>query len=204
MQVIEVPYEAAATTLDSELVALKTSGVNILFDVAGPKFVIQIIRKLVELDWRPVHVLNNVSISIGAAFKPAGLENAAGILSSSYLKDPTDPTWRDDAGLGEWRSFMERYYPEGDRTNVFTVYGYSVAQTLVRVLERCGDDLTRRNVMRQAASLDGLRLPMLLPGVTVSTRANDYAPIKQLQMMRFTGETWELFGPIRKAEVASD
>jgi branched-chain amino acid transport system substrate-binding protein len=204
MQVIEVPYEAAATTLDSEPVALKTSGVNILFDVAGPKFVIQIIRKLVELDWRPVHVLNNVSISIGAAFKPAGLENAAGILSSSYLKDPTDPTWRDDAGLGEWRSFMERYYPEGDRTNVFTVYGYSVAQTLVRVLERCGDDLTRRNVMRQAASLDGLRLPMLLPGVTVSTRANDYAPIKQLQMMRFTGETWELFGPIRKAEVASD
>jgi branched-chain amino acid transport system substrate-binding protein len=204
MQVIEVPYEAAATTLDSELVALKTSGVSILFDVAGPKFVIQIIRKLVELDWRPVHVLNNVSISIGAAFKPAGLENAAGILSSSYLKDPTDPTWRDDAGLGEWRSFMERYYPEGDRTNVFTVYGYSVAQTLVRVLERCGDDLTRGNVMRQAASLDGLRLPMLLPGVTVSTGADDYAPIKQLQMMRFTGETWELFGPIRKAEVASD
>ena len=172
--------------------------------MAGPKFVIQIIRKLVELDWRPVHVLNNVSISIGAAFKPAGLENATGILSSSYLKDPTDPTWRDDAGLGEWRGFMERYYPEGDRTNVFTVYGYSVAQTLVRVLERCGEDLTRRNVMRQAASLDGLRLPMLLPGITVSTGAGDYAPIKELQMMRFTGETWELFGPILKGEVASD
>src|SRR5438876_3571108 len=200
MPIVEVPYEATATTLDSELVSLKASGVDILFDVAGPKFVIQMIRKLVELDWRPVHVLNNVSIAIGAVLKPAGPENAQGILSTSYLKDPADPTWSDDPGLEQWRAFMVRYYPEGDKTNVFTVYGYSVAQTLVEVLRQCGDDLTRENVMRQAAGLRGLQLPMVLPGIAINTRPDQYAPIEQMQMMRFSGESWALFGPILKAE----
>jgi len=200
MPIVEVPYEATATTLDSELVALKAAGVDILFDVAGPKFVIQTIRKLVELDWRPVHVLNNVSIAIGAVFKPAGPENAQGILSTNYLKDPADPTWNNDPGRERWLAFMARYYPEGDRTNVFTVYGYSVAQTLVQVLRQCGDDLTRENVMRQAASLHGLELPMVLPGITINTRADHYAPIEQMQMMRFAGESWALFGPILKGD----
>jgi len=200
MPIVEVPYEATATTLDSELVSLKASGVDILFDVAGPKFVIQMIRKLVELDWRPVHVLNNVSIAIGSVLKPAGPENAQGILSTSYLKDPADPTWSNDPGLEQWRAFMARYYPEGDKTNVFTVYGYSVAQTLVEVLRQCGDDLTRENVMRQAASLRGLQLPMVLPGIAINTRPDQYAPIEQMQMMRFSGESWALFGPILKAE----
>jgi len=200
MPIVEVPYEATATTLDSELVSLKASGVDILFDVAGPKFVIQMIRKLVELDWRPVHVLNNVSIAIGSVLKPAGPENAQGILSTNYLKDPADPTWSNDPGLEQWRAFMARYYPEGDKTNVFTVYGYSVAQTLVEVLGQCGDDLTRENVMRQAASLRGLQLPMVLPGIAINTRPDQYAPIEQMQMMRFSGESWALFGPILKAE----
>jgi branched-chain amino acid transport system substrate-binding protein len=200
MPIVEVPYEATATTLDSELVSLKASGVDILFDVAGPKFVIQMIRKLVELDWRPVHVLNNVSTAIGAVLKPAGPENAQGILSTNYLKDPADPTWRNDPGLEQWLAFMARYYPEGDKTNVFTVYGYSVAQTLVEVLRQCGDDLTRENVMRQAASLRGLQLPMVLPGIAVNTRPDQYAPIEQMQMMRFSGESWALFGPVLKAE----
>jgi branched-chain amino acid transport system substrate-binding protein len=200
MPIVEVPYEATATTLDSELVSLKASGVDILFDVAGPKFVIQMIRKLVELDWRPVHVLNNVSIAIGSVLKPAGPENAQGILSTNYLKDPVDPTWSNDPGLEQWLAFMTRYYPEGDKTNVFTVYGYSVAQTLVQVLSQCGDDLTRENVMRQAANLHDLRLPMVLPGIAVNTRPDHYAPIEQMQMMRFTAESWALFGPILKGE----
>ncbi len=200
MPIVEVPYEATATTLDSELVSLKASGVDILFDVAGPKFVIQMIRKLVELDWRPVHVLNNVSIAIGSVLKPAGPENAQGILSTNYLKDPVDPTWSNDPGLEQWLAFMTRYYPEGDKTNVFTVYGYSVAQTLVQVLSQCGDDLTRENVMRQAANLHDLRLPMVLPGIAVNTRPDHYAPIEQMQMMRFTADSWALFGPILKGE----
>jgi branched-chain amino acid transport system substrate-binding protein len=200
MPILEVPYEATATTLDSELVSLKASGVDILFDVAGPKFVIQMIRKLVELDWRPVHVLNNVSTAIGAVLKPAGPENAQGILSTNYLKDPVDPAWSNDPGLEQWLAFMTRYYPEGDKTNVFTVYGYSVAQTLVQVLDQCGDDLTRENVMRQAANLHDLRLPLVLPGIAINTRPDHYAPIEHMQMMRFTGESWALFGPILKGE----
>src|SRR5260370_27014191 len=160
MPIVEVPYEATATTLDSELVALKASGVDILFDVAGPKFVIQMIRKLVELDWRPVHVLNNVSIAIGAVLKPAGPENAQGILSTNYLKDPVDPTWRNDPGREEWLAFMARYYPEGDQTNVFTASGYTVAQTLVQFPRPRGDDLPRAHLMRQAPSLHPLAPPL--------------------------------------------
>jgi branched-chain amino acid transport system substrate-binding protein len=203
MPILEVPYEATATTLDSELVGLKAAGVDILFDVSGPKFVIQIIRKLVELDWRPLHVLNNVSIAIGSVLKPAGFDNAQGILSSNYLKDPADPAWNGDEGLREWLAFMAQYYPEGDRTNVFTVYGYSVAQTLVAVLRQCGDDLTRANVMRQAANLHHLELPMLLPGIAIDTGPDRYAPIEQMQMMRFAGESWALFGPVLEAEAGA-
>ena len=200
MPIIEMPYDAAAATLDSELVSLKAAGVDILFDVAGPKFVIQIIRKLAELDWHPVHILNNVSIAIGSVLRPAGSENAQGVLSSTYLKDPADPLWRDDPGRNEWLQFMNQYYPSGDKNNVFTVYGYSVAQTLVHVLFECGDDLTRRNVMAHAADLRALPLPMLLPDITLTTSADDYAPIEEMQMMQFMGENWTLFGPILKGE----
>ena len=142
-----------------------------------------------------------MSNSVGTVLKPAGFVNSQGILSTNYGKDPTDPTWKDDAAYKEWVAFMEKYYPEGDRTSTYTVYGYSVSQTLVQVLKQCGDDLTRENVMKQAANLKDLKLGMLLPGITVNTSPTDFAPIKQMQMQRFTGENWEPFGPIITGEV---
>src|SRR5262245_35513514 len=148
------------------------------------------------IGWKPVHLLNNVSRSIGAVLKPAGFHNAQGILSAGYTKDATDPTWKDDLAFKEWSAFMDQYYPSGDKTDSITVTSYTVAQTLVQVLKQCGDDLTRENVMRQAANLKDLHLGMLLPGITINTGPSDYAPIKQMQMMRFTGEQWVLFGPV--------
>jgi branched-chain amino acid transport system substrate-binding protein len=150
----------------------------------------------VEIEWKPIHLLNSVSNSVGAVLKPAGLDNSKGILSTIYLKDPTDPSWKDDAAHKEWLAFMDKYYPDGDKTSTFTVFGYLAAQTMVQVLKQCGDDLTRENVMRQAANLKDLHLGMLLPGITINTSPTDFAPIKQEQMMRFKGEAWELFGPV--------
>jgi branched-chain amino acid transport system substrate-binding protein len=143
-----------------------------------------------------VHLLNSVSNSIGGVLKAAGLDNAKGALSTFYFKDPTDPSWKDDAGYKGWAAFMDKYYPEGDQTNAFTAYAYTVAQGLISVLQRCGDELTRDNIMKQAASINDLELPMLLPGIKANTSATDYFPLEQLQMARFTGERWELFGPI--------
>src|SRR6266496_357521 len=142
------------------------------------------------------YLLNNVSNSVGAVLKPAGLDNSKGIFSTQYLKDPTDPAWKEDPAYKEWTAFMDKYYPEGDRTSTFTVYGYLAAQTFVQTIKQCGDDLTRENVMKQAANLKDLQLGMLLPGITINTSATDFAPIKQMQMERFTGEKWELFGPV--------
>jgi branched-chain amino acid transport system substrate-binding protein len=201
--VAELPYEATDTTIDSQMINLKASGADVLFDVTTPKFAAQAIKKATEIDWKPIHILNNVSNSVGSVLKPAGFENAKGILSTQYLKDPTDPTWKNDAAYKEWDAFMDKYYPEGDKTSTFTVYGYLIAQTMVDVLKRCGDDLTRENVMKQAASLKNLELGMLLPGVKINTGPNDFAPIKQMQMERFNGERWELFGPIMTGEVGS-
>jgi len=196
MIVAEAPYETADTTVDSQVVALKASGADILVDIATPKFAAQAIRKLAELGWTPLHILNLPGSSIGAALKPAGLENAKGILSASFAKDPTDPSWKGDAGVREWTAFMDKYYPDGDKTDGGTVAGYSVSQTMVQVLKQCGDNLTRENVMKQAANLEDLKLPMLLPGIEINTSPSDYFPIKQMQMRRFTGEYWERFGPI--------
>ncbi len=194
--VAEVPYETSDPTIDSQMVALKNSGANVLFDVTTPKFAAQAIKKAAEIDWKPLHLLNNVSTSVGGVLKPAGLENATGILSQGYLKDPTDPTWKDDPAYKEWSAFMDKYHPDGDKTSTFTVYGYLAAQTLVQVLKQCGDDLSRENVMKQAANLKDLKLGMLLPGVVINTSPTDYAPIEQLQMQRFNGERWELFGTV--------
>ncbi|TMK09962.1 MAG: branched-chain amino acid ABC transporter substrate-binding protein, partial [Alphaproteobacteria bacterium] len=145
--------------------------------------------------------LNNVSVSIGSVIKPAGMENAQGIISSAYLKDPTDPQWKDDAGMKAWNEFLDKYFPEANRTDASVIYGYTVAQTLVHVLKQCGDDLTRENVMRQAANIRGLELGGLLPGVKVDTSPTDFAPLSQLQLMRFKGETWERFGDVISADV---
>jgi branched-chain amino acid transport system substrate-binding protein len=193
------PYETSDATIDSQMVNLKASGADIFFNVATPKFAAQAIRKAAELGWRPLQLLNNVSYSVGSVLKPAGLENAKGILSASYYKDPTDPTWRDDPGFKAWLAFMDKYFPDGDKTSSFTAYGYLAAQALVEVLRRCGDDLSRDNIMKQAASLNGVRLDLLLPGIVLTTSADDYFPIEQMQMMRFDGERWTLFGPVMSA-----
>jgi len=201
--VSEQAYETTDATVTSQIISLKGAGADILFNVATPKFAAQAIRKAAELGWKPVHLLNNVSASVGSVLQPAGFDNAMGVLSTAYIKDPTDPTWKADAGYREWLAFMEKYFPEGDRTSNFTVYAYSVAQTLVHVLRQCGDELTRENVMKQAASLKSVTVPMLLPGITLNTGPNDYFPIEQMQMMRFNGERWELFGPVLSGEVGS-
>jgi branched-chain amino acid transport system substrate-binding protein len=201
--IAEAPYETTDPTVDSPIINLKASGADVFFNVTTPKFASQAIRKVAEIGWKPLHLLNNVSVSVGSVLKPAGLDNAKDILSSNYYKDPTDPTWKDDPAYKEWLAFMEKYYPDGDRTSGFTVYGYLVSQTLVQVLTQCGDDLTRENVMKQAANLKDLKLGMLLPGITINTGPNDYYPIKQMQMMHFNGERWELFGPIISGEIGS-
>jgi branched-chain amino acid transport system substrate-binding protein len=204
MQIVsELPYEPADPTVDSQIINLKASGADVFFNVTTPKFAAQAIKKAHEIGWKPVHLLNNVSNSVGSVIKPAGLEASKGLLSTGYLKDPTDPTWDNDAGKKEWLAFMDKYFPEGDKTSSFTAYGYSVAQTLVEVLKKCGDDLTRANVMKQAASLKNVTQPMLLPGITINTSATDFYPIEQMQMQKFNGERWELFGPIMSGDVGS-
>jgi len=201
--VSELPYETSDPTVDSQIINLKASGADVFFNVTTPKFAAQAIKKAHEIGWNPVHLLNNVSNSVGSVLKPAGLEAAKGILSTQYLKDPTDPTWDNDAGRKEWAAFMDKYYPDGDKASSFTVYGYSVAQTLAHVLKQCGDNLTRENVMKQAASLKSLELPMLLPGIKINTSDKDFYPIKQMQMEKFNGERWELFGPVMSGDVGS-
>jgi len=204
MQIVsELPYEPADPTVDSQIINLKASGADVFFNVTTPKFAAQAIKKAHEIGWQPVHLLNNVSNSVGSVIKPAGLEASKGVLSTGYLKDPTDPTWDNDAGKKEWLAFMDKYFPEGDKTSSFTVYGYTVAQTLVEVLKNCKDDLTRANVMKQAASLKSLNPPMLLPGITINTSDKDFAPIKQMQMQKFNGERWELFGPVMTGDIGS-
>jgi len=203
MQIVaEAPYEPADPTVDSQIIKLKASGADIFFNEASPKFAAQAIKKLAELSWKPVHLLASISASVGSVLKPAGLENSKGILSTGYLKDPTDPSWKNDPAVKEWAAFMDKYYPEGDKTTTFTVYGYLTAQTLVQVLKQCGDDLTRENVMKQAANLKDLELGMLLPGIKINTGPSDYYPIKQMQMSRFNGEYGELFGPLIAGEVS--
>jgi branched-chain amino acid transport system substrate-binding protein len=154
------------------------------------------IVRAAEMGWRPVFLLASISASVGSVLKPAGLANAQGLLSVGYLKDATDPTWKDDPALLEWVSFMDKYYPDGDKASAFTVYGYLTAQTMIQVLKQCGDELTRENIMRQAANLKDLELGMLLPGIRITTAPDDYFPVKQMQMSRFSGDTWHLFGPI--------
>jgi branched-chain amino acid transport system substrate-binding protein len=194
--VADLSYESAEPTIYSELANLQASGADIFFDVTSAKFAAQTIKRTAEIGWKPLHILNSVSASIGSVFTPAGLENSAGILSAIYLKDATDPIWKDDAGFQEWSGFMDKYMAGIDKSNGFTIYGYVAAQTLIQILKQCGDDLSRENVMRQAASLDRLALGMLLPGITISTSPTDYAPLKQLQMVRFDGQHLVAFGPV--------
>jgi branched-chain amino acid transport system substrate-binding protein len=200
MIVAEESYETTEPTIDSHIVKLKATGADVFFDVAIPKFAAQAIRKVSEIDWKALHLLNNVSASIGATMKPAGFDQSQGIISSAWLKDPTDPQWKDDPGLKAWNEFLDKYYPEANRTDANVIYGYTVAQNLVHVLKTCGDDLTRENVMKQAASIRGLELDGLLPGIKVSTSATDFAPVEQLQLQKFEGDTWRRFGDVVSVE----
>ena len=203
MIVAELPYDPSEPTVHSQVVTLKTMGADIFFNESSPKFAAQAIRKAAEIGWKPVQFLASVSNSVGSVLKPAGLENAKGILSTNYLKDPTDPTWKEDPAIKEWAAFMDKYFPEGDKTSTFSVYGYLTAQTMVQVLKQCGDELTRENVMRQAANLKDFELGLLLPGIKINTSPTDYFPVEQMQMSRFNGEHSELFGSVIAGEIGT-
>ena len=196
---IEASYETTAPTVDSQIVQIKGANPDIFINVSTPKFAAQAIRKIAELSWHPVHFISNVSVSVGSVMKPAGYENDQGILSAAYLKDPKDPQWKNDPAMNEWRAFMTKWYPDGDQEDAATVFGYGVAKGLEQVLRQCGDNLTRENIMKQAASLD-FEIGVYLPGTRIKTGPTDFAPIEQLQMMRFKGESWELFGPVMSGE----
>ncbi len=196
MIVGEASYELTDPTIDSQIVKLKSAGADLVFDASTPKFAAQAIKKIADLGWRPVHILDINATSVGAVMKPAGLENSKDVISVNYGKDPLDPTWKDDAGMKKYFEFMAKYYPEGDKDSSFNTYGYSTTQLLIHVLKQCGDNLTRENVMKQAASLKNVQLDLSLPGIVGSTSPTDYRVNKQLQMMKFNGERWELFGPI--------
>ena len=203
MIVAELSYEPTDPTVDSLIVSLKTSGADLFFNHTAPKFAAQAIRKAAEIGWHPVHLLTSVSNSVGSVYRPAGLENSKGVLSTNYLKDPTDPAWKDDPAIKEWLAFMDKYFPDGDKSSTFSVYGYLLAQTLVQVLKQCGDELTRENVMKQAANLKDLELGLLLPGIKINTSPSDYFPVEQMQMTRFNGQYMERFGPIIGGEIGT-
>ncbi len=196
MIVSEQAYEFTDATVDSQIVSLKASGADVFFNFGSPKFAAQAIRKAYDIGWRPLEFIAYTATSVSAVLQPAGVEKAVGILSSAYLKDPTDPQWKDDPATRDWVAWMEKYYPQGDRADIYNVYGYAAAQIMVHVLEKCGDNLTRENVMHHAGSLKAVRLPMLLPGISLNTSATDYDPVKQMQLMRFNGRQWVLFGPL--------
>jgi ABC-type branched-subunit amino acid transport system substrate-binding protein len=201
MIVAEDAYEVAETTIDSHVVKMKSLNADVFVDIATPKFAAQAIRKTGEIGWKPLHILNSVATSIGAVIKPAGFENAQDIISVAFLMDPLDPTWKDDPGMKAFDEFLANYFPEGNRADALLVTGYNMAQTLVQVLKQCGDNLTRENVIKEAANLKGFRTTNLLPGITINTSPIDFAPIKQVQLRRFKGETWELFGPMLSSEI---
>jgi len=201
MIIADKSYEVTDPSVDSQIVALHDSGADIFFSWAAPKGSAQAIRKVGELGWKPKFFLANVSTSVAAVLKPAGLDFAKDIISTAYLKDPTDPAWKDDPGVKTWRAFMDKYYPDGDKTNSNNVYGYAVAQTMVQVLKQCGDDLTRENIMKQAANIKNFSSEVMLPGIKVNTGPDDFFPIEQMQLMRFDGEAWRLFGDVITGEV---
>jgi ABC-type branched-subunit amino acid transport system substrate-binding protein len=200
MIVIEESFETSEPSIDSHIVKLKSTNADVFIDIATPKFAAQAIKKIAEVGWKPQHFLNNVSASVGSVIKPAGYENSQDIISAAYLKDASDKQWDNDPGMKEFYAFMSKDFPEGDKLDGGTVVGFGVAQTLVQVLKQCGDNLTRENVMKQAASLKDFRTEVLLPGIKINTGPADFAPISSLQLMKFKGEKWELFGDVINAD----
>jgi ABC-type branched-subunit amino acid transport system substrate-binding protein len=204
MIIADKSYEVSDPSIDSQIVALHDSGADIFFSWAAPKGSAQAIRKVGELNWKPKFFLANTATSVASVLKPAGLEYSKGIISTAYLKDPTDPTWDKDPAVVSWRAFMDKYYPDGDKTNANNLYGYVQAEAMMQVLKQCGDNLTRENVMKQATSLKNFHSDLMLPGIMVNTSADDYFPIEQMQLMKFNGEAWELFGDVITGEVGHE
>jgi branched-chain amino acid transport system substrate-binding protein len=196
MVVAEASYEVTDPSVDSQVVSLQASGADTLLIFASPKFAAMAIRKAYDLGWKPLELVTLASASVASVMQPAGVEKSIGVISSGFLKDPTDSQWKNDAATKEWLTWIKRYYPDGNATDIYNVVGYTEAQALVEILKRCGDDLTRENVMKQAASLKSLELSMLLPGIKITTNPTDYRIIKQLQLMRFDGKQWVLFGDV--------
>ena len=196
MIVAVASYESTDPNVDSQIVTLQASGAEVFFNVSSPKFAAQAIRKAYDIGWKPRQYLTSGSSSVAAVLQPAGLEKSRGIISAGYIKDPTDIQWHDDQSYKDWLGWMRKYNPDADIADRFNVYGYSAAQTLVQVLQQCADDLTRENVMRQAANLKDLQLPMMLPGILINTSSTNFRPIRQMQLQRFDGERWVLFGEI--------
>jgi branched-chain amino acid transport system substrate-binding protein len=199
MIIMEESYEVSEPSIDGHIVKIKAANPDVLLIYTTPKFGAQTIKKTAELGWKPLQIITNVSASVGSVMKPAGFEASQGVLSAAYLKDPQDPTWKNDAAMNEWRAFMTKWYPEGDQSDASTTFGYGVAKGLEQVLRQCGDDLTRANIMKQAANLN-FEIGVYLPGTKIKTSPTDFAPLEQLQMMRFKGESWELFGPVMSGE----
>jgi branched-chain amino acid transport system substrate-binding protein len=195
-----VTYEVTDPTVDSQVIQLKDTGANVFFNISIPKFAAQAMRKAADIGWRPVQYLNNVSAQVTTTMKPAGFENVQGVITAAWLKDPTDHQWDDDAEMKTWREWMAKYNPNGNLGDVNYVYAYSVSFLMEQTLKKCGDNLTRENLMREAANHQKLRVPCLLPGITVSTSPTDFYPVQALQLQRFKGETWELFGEVMHAE----
>ena len=198
---LKASYETTDPTVDSQVVSMKAAGCDVFVNTAINKFAAQAIRKAAEIEWQPLHILSGIGNSVAGTLKPAGLEASKGLVTDGFLKDPTDPQWKDDGGYKWWLGFMNEWYPEGDKNDALNVFGPTAAATIVHVLKACGDELTRANVMKQAANLHELSLPMLLPGITINTSPTDFAPIKQVQMARFDGERWQLFGSVISSQL---
>jgi branched-chain amino acid transport system substrate-binding protein len=194
--VVTASYETTDPTIDSQITSLQAAGANVLLVAATPKFAAQAIRKVHDLDWKPLFFMSYVSISVGAVIKPAGPENAIGMITAGFLKDPNDPTWKSDAGMNEWRDFMANYMPGADMADVNLVYAYGVSKAMLQVLKQCEGNFTRENIMKQAANLHDLELPTLLPGIKVNTSPTNYRPIRQMQLEKFDGTTWVRFGDL--------
>ncbi len=199
MIVLEQTYEVTDPTIDSQIVNLKNSGANVFFNVTIPKFAVQAIKKAHDIGWKPAHFLNNVSSSLATVLKPAGLEASRGLITALYLKEITDPQWKNDKGYQDWVARMKKYYPEGALDDQFNAYGYTVAQAMTQVLKQCGNDLSRENILKQAQNLKNVEFPLLLPGIKVNTSSTDHAPIEQEQLAKFDGERWVPFGEIYDA-----
>ncbi len=199
MIVAEATYEVSDPTVDSQILTLRASGADTFVNIATPKFAAQAIRRAYDSDWKPLHILNNVGASIGSVLTPAGLDKSVGLITLQYYKDPNDPQWKDDPAVLEWRAFMARYYREADPKDASNMYGYIAAQAMVQILKQCGNDLTRENVMKQAANLKDLKLPLLLPGMSINTSPTDFFPVEQGQLVKFNGTRWEGFGELINA-----